>query len=239
MPEQRKEKRMSRESKRNFSIAGVLLLFFVLFTIAVLKVDVQAIGPKNSSVGLASVNGFLFEKLGEHAFFDTLTDLLLAVAFLIVFAFFVIGLKQRIQRKSLWKIDNGILALALFYVLVAAFYVLFEIVIVNYRPVLEDGELAASYPSSHTMLVCCIVGSALIQLHRMLKENKATRVFIEVLGIVLILTAIIGRMLSGVHWFTDVSGGALLSAALVMLYYAAVVFMDEQTDFFCAKFCKK
>lgn len=220
---------MNEKSKKNFIIAGGLFLLFLLFTIAVMKVDVEAIGPKGSFVGLAGINGFFFEKIGVHAFWDTVTDLLLGLSFLVVLAFGVLGISQLVKRKSLWKVDNGILMLAVFYVFVAAFYLLFEVVIVNYRPVLEDGELAASFPSSHTMLVCCIVGTAMIQLYRML-EQKSMRLMIEIVGGIVILLAIVGRMLAGVHWFTDVLGGVLLSAALVMLYYAAVSYLDDRQE---------
>ena len=217
---------MNKKSKNNFMIAGGLLFIFILFTIAVMKADVAAIGPKGSLVGLAKINRFMFENLGTHPIWDMITEVLLVTAFLIVLLFGIIGMKQLVERKSLWKVDGGILLLAVFYVFLAAFYELFEVALVNYRPMLEDGELAASFPSSHTMLICSIVGSAMVLLYRML-INKTIRTVVEVIGGMILVLAVVGRLLSGVHWFTDILGGVLLSAALVMFYYAAVDYMDS------------
>lgn len=217
---------MNKKSKNNFMIAGGLLFVFILFTIAVMKADVEAIGPKGSLVGLAKINRFMFENLGTHPIWDMITEVLFVTAFLIVLLFGVIGIKQLIERKSLWKVDHGILLLAVFYVFLAAFYELFEVVVVNYRPILEDGELAASFPSSHTMLICSIVGSAMVLVYRML-TNKVVRNAVEIIGGIILILAVIGRLLAGVHWFTDILGGVLLSAALVMFYDASVVYMDE------------
>ena len=217
---------MNKKSKNNFMIAGGLLFIFILFTIAVMKADVAAIGPKGSLVGLAKINRFMFENLGTHPIWDMITEVLLVTAFLIVLLFGIIGMKQLVERKSLWKVDGGILLLAVFYVFLAAFYELFEVAVVNYRPILEDGELAASFPSSHTMLICSIVGSAMVLLYRML-INKTIRTVVEVIGGMILVLAVVGRLLSGVHWFTDILGGVLLSAALVMFYYAAVDYMDS------------
>ncbi len=217
---------MNKKSKKNFMIAGGLLFVFILFTVAVMKVDVAAIGPKDSLVGLSKINDFMFKKLGTHPIWDMITEVLLVTAFLIVLLFGVIGIKQLIERKSLWKVDHGILLLAVFYVFLAAFYELFEVVVVNYRPILEDGELAASFPSSHTMLICSIVGSAMVLFDRML-TNKVVRNAVEIIGGIILILAVIGRLLAGVHWFTDILGGVLLSAALVMFYDASVVYMDE------------
>lgn len=199
---------------------------FILFTVAVMKVDVAAIGPKDSLVGLSKINDFMFKKLGTHPIWDMITEVLLVTAFLIVLLFGVIGIKQLIERKSLWKVEHGILLLAVFYVFLAAFYELFEVVVVNYRPILEDGELAASFPSSHTMLICSIVGSAMVLFDRML-TNKVVRNVVEIIGGIILILAVMGRLLAGVHWFTDILGGVLLSAALVMFYDASVVYMDE------------
>ncbi|MCI5713574.1 MAG: phosphatase PAP2 family protein [Lachnospiraceae bacterium] len=217
---------MNKKSKKNFMIAGGLLFVFILFTVAVMKVDVAAIGPKDSLVGLSKINDFMFKKLGTHPIWDMITEVLLVTAFLIVLLFGVIGIKQLIERKSLWKVEHGILLLAVFYVFLAAFYELFEVVVVNYRPILEDGELAASFPSSHTMLICSIVGSAMVLFDRML-TNKVVRNVVEIIGGIILILAVMGRLLAGVHWFTDILGGVLLSAALVMFYDASVVYMDE------------
>ena len=217
---------MNKKSKKNFMIAGGLLFVFILFTVAVMKVDVAAIGPKDSLVGLSKINDFMFKKLGTHPIWDMITEVLFVTAFLIVLLFGVIGIKQLIERKSLWKVDHGILLLAVFYVFLAAFYELFEVAVVNYRPILEDGELAASFPSSHTMLICSIVGSAMVLVYRML-TNKVVRNAVEIIGGIILILAVMGRLLAGVHWFTDILGGVLLSAALVMFYDASVVYMDE------------
>lgn len=217
---------MNKKSKKKFMIAGGLLFVFILFTVAVMKVDVAAIGPKDSQVGLSKINDFMFKKLGTHPIWDMITEVLLVTAFLIVLLFGVIGIKQLIERKSLWKVEHGILLLAVFYVFLAAFYELFEVVVVNYRPILEDGELAASFPSSHTMLICSIVGSAMVLFDRML-TNKVVRNVVEIIGGIILILAVMGRLLAGVHWFTDILGGVLLSAALVMFYDASVVYMDE------------
>ena len=217
---------MNKKSKKKFMIAGGLLFVFILFTVAVMKVDVAAIGPKDSLVGLSKINDFMFKKLGTHPIWDMITEVLLVTAFLIVLLFGVIGIKQLIERKSLWKVEHGILLLAVFYVFLAAFYELFEVVVVNYRPILEDGELAASFPSSHTMLICSIVGSAMVLFDRML-TNKVVRNVVEIIGGIILILAVMGRLLAGVHWFTDILGGVLLSAALVMFYVASVVYMDE------------
>lgn len=217
---------MNKKSKKKFMIAGGLLFVFILFTVAVMKVDVAAIGPKDSLVGLSKINDFMFKKLGTHPIWDMITEVLLVTAFLIVLLFGVIGIKQLIERKSLWKVDHGILLLAVFYVFLAAFYELFEVAVVNYRPILEDGELAASFPSSHTMLICSIVGSAMVLFDRML-TNKVVRNAVEIIGGIILILAVMGRLLAGVHWFTDILGGVLLSAALVMFYDASVVYMDE------------
>ena len=100
-----------------------------------------------------------------------------------------------------------------------AAYVLFEVFVINYRPVLINGCLEASYPSSTTMLALCVMPTTLMQLNPRIKSQTLKR-WVGFGITAFILFMVIGRLLSGVHWFTDIIGGALLSAGLVMLYYS-------------------
>ena len=207
--------------RRNLHLltAGLLLLgAFALWTVAVCLVDVRPIGPNGSSVGFAALNGAVHAVLGVCWPLYTITDWLGLVPMGFVFGFALLGLVQLIRRRSLGRVDRDILVLGGFYLVVAA-YLLFEKFAVNYRPVLIDGFLEASYPSSTTMLTLCVIPTAMLQLRRRIPRAGLRRVILWMLGI---FTAfmVVGRLLSGVHWLTDIVGGALLSAGLVALYAA-------------------
>ena len=204
--------------KKRFCIPFGLLGAFVLWTVAVRSIDVQPIGPQSSSVGFATWNRFVHNLTGVHMPLYTLTDWLGLVPFVFVLGFAVLGLVQLIKRKSILKVDRSILALGGFYVAVMAAYVFFEIFVINYRPVLIEGTLEASYPSSTTMLVLCVIPTAVMQLRSRIK-NRPFRHVVSVALIAFTAFMVIGRLISGVHWFTDIIGGALLSAGLVTLYH--------------------
>lgn len=194
-------------------------MLFSIFTVIVTTVDLKPIGPEQSCVGLASLNQFVFELFGANLLWYTITDWLGVVAILFAFGFAASGLIQLIKRKSLLKVDFSILILGAFYVLVIAFYLLFENVIINYRPIILHTSLEASYPSSHTMIVICIMAAAMLQFHRLLANHRIWLIVLDCISILLIAVTIGGRLISGVHWFTDIVAGIILSSALVMLYY--------------------
>ena len=196
-----------------------MLISFVLWTMLILFVDVRAIGPNGSSVGFASLNGFVHEFTGVNMSLYVITDWLGLVPIGVAFGFAVLGLVQWIKRKSLLKVDRSILTLGGFYIVVIAVYFLFEIVVINYRPTLIDGCLEASYPSSTTMLVLCVMPTAMIQLRARIKSNKFRRCIMFMLA-VFIAVMVVGRLVSGVHWISDIIGGALFSTAIVLIYYA-------------------
>ena len=210
---------MKKKVKSSFIVTGLLFLLFVLFTVVVSTVDVRQIGPQGSEVGLATLNEFVFQKLGVHMIWYSITDWLGVVALLTAFCFVVIGLIQAVNRKSLLKVDIRIILLGIYYVIVIVAYVFFEIFIINYRPVIleESVGLEASYPSSHTMLVICIMGAALVLFQQMI-QNKMIRVIMNSLSGLVIFMTVVGRMISGVHWFTDIVGGILLGITLIQLY---------------------
>ena len=212
---------MKKENQRNFCIATCMLLAFLLWTVAIQFVDVEAIGPQESSVGFATINQFVHNLTGVHMSLYTITDWLGLVPLVFVIGFALLGLVQWIKRKHLLKVDYNILILGGFYIVVMAVYVLFEMLVVNYRPVLIGGILEGSYPSSTTMLVMCVMPTAIMQINARIKNNVIKR-FVASTIIAFIVFMVIGRLVSGVHWFTDIIGGALLSAALVLLYRAII-----------------
>ena len=203
--------------KRKFYTAFGFLAAFLLWTVAVSRIDVQPIGPKGSSVGFASLNRFVHSVTGVHMCLYTITDWLSLIPVAVGFGFALTGLRQWIKRKSILKVDHDILTLGVFYLVVLAVYLLFEKVVINYRPVLIEGVLEASYPSSTTVLVLCVMFTAVMRLRLGVKKK----------GIAMIITAftvfmVIARFLSGVHWVTDIIGGILLSAGLVLLYSSII-----------------
>ena len=212
---------MKEETKKNFGIAAILLGAFVVWTAAVRLVDVQPIGPQGSAVGFATINGWVHDLTGVHMALYTVTDWLGLVPIVFAIGFALLGLIQWVKGKHLRQVDFSILVLGGFCLLVMAAYVLFEVVVINYRPVLINGCLEASYPSSTTMLVLCVMPTTLMQLNARIKSQTLKR-WVGFGITAFILFMVIGRLLSGVHWFTDIVGGALLSASLVMLYHSII-----------------
>ena len=205
--------------RRSFIASMCMFTAFVLWTVAIFFVDVRAIGPQGSSVGFAGINGFVHTLTGVHFSLYNITDWLGLVPIFVCIGFGILGLVQWIKRKSVCKVDRDILVLGVFYIITIAVYLFFEKVVINYRPVLINGYLETSYPSSTTLLVMCVMPMAAMQFSNRI-YNKAIRNIIVVAIIIFISFMIICRLISGVHWFTDIVGGALFSTGLVMMYYS-------------------
>ena len=207
---------MNKQNKKYLSAAVLLLAAFVLWTAAVCIVDLQPIGPEASVVGFAALNGFVHTLTGVHMALYDLTDLLSIIPLMIVLFFGLIGFIQLVKRKSLLKVDFDILVLGGFYIVVIGAFLLFEVLDINYRPVLIEGVLEASYPSSTTMLALCVMPTAMLQLHARCKKCLIVQILLAVFTVFMV----VARLISGVHWFTDIVGGILLSGGLVLLYLA-------------------
>ena len=210
-----------RKRKVLFCMGLGFLAAFALWTVVVCTVDVQAIGPLGSSVGLAGMNRFFHEWTGVHFFLYDLTDMLSVVPIALVGGFGLLGLAQWIGRKRIERVDADLIALGVFYIAVLAAFVFFEKFVINYRPVLIEGKLEASYPSSTTMLVLCVMPTAMMQLHGRIKRLGTRRGVLGMMAVFTLLMVLV-RLFSGVHWLSDILGGALLSTGLVALYAAAV-----------------
>lgn len=203
--------------KKGLYISLAALIAFVIWTVLVRFVDVQTIGPENSAVGFASLNGAFHALTGVHMALYDLTDLLSVIPLGIIACFGLLGLYQWIRRKKLFRVDSSILVLGGFYVVVMAFYAFFEVVEVNYRPILIEGVLETSYPSSTTMLAMCVLPTAIMQLRSRI-QNRGLNTCVTLALAAFTAFMVIGRLISGVHWLSDIIGGALLSTGLVVLY---------------------
>ena len=214
---EKEEGKMKEKNQRSLWIMLVALFMFVAWTLALTKVDLQPVGPEGTVVGFATINSAFHEWTGVHMWLYEMTDWLGLVPIIVVLGFGVLGLTQLIKRRSLFKVDSDILILGVFYILVMTAYVIFEIFVINYRPVLIEGRLEASYPSSTTLLVLCVMPTAIMQLNNRIKNVVLRRVVVVSISLFIIFM-VVGRLVSGVHWITDIVGGVLLSIGLVMLY---------------------
>ena len=206
--------------KKKFITSAVCFGLFLLLIVLLKTVDVAAVGPEGTEIGLSKLNVAAHDLFGENLGWYKVTNILGYLAILIALGFAAIGGLQLIRRRSVLKVDKEILLLGCLYVVTVIFYVLFEKVIVNYRPILmPDGEgIEASFPSSHTVLSCVILGSGLMLLKKYMKKNKTVQTVLTVVFAVMLALIVAGRLISGVHWFTDIVGGVLLSAALLNAY---------------------
>ena len=209
---------MKRKNKKYLWGAIFLLVAFTVWTVLLLFVDVKPIGPEGSQVGFAALNARFHQLTGVHTVLYELTDWLSLIPLGFIPGFALLGLTQWVKRKQLRRVDYSIFILGGFYIVVLGLYAFFEKVVVNYRPILIGGVLEASYPSSTTMLVLCVIPTAMLQLRDRIRHSMARRLSLGTLALFAAFM-VIGRLISGVHWLTDIIGGALLSAGLVMLYH--------------------
>lgn len=208
---------MKKRSKKILFAGVCFIVAFVLWTVLVRLVDVQNIGPRGSFVGFAALNKVFHGLTGAHMWLYTVTDWLGLVPFSVVLVFAVLGFFQMCKRRSFFKVDRSILVLGGFYIAVISVYIFFENAVINYRPVLINGCLEASYPSSTTMLAACVMPACQMELDSRIKSKKIrVGVFAVIYGFTAFM--VIGRLISGVHWLSDIIGGMLISTGLVLLY---------------------
>lgn len=198
-------------------MAAGLLCAFALWTAALCFVDVQPIGPQGSEVGFAALNSFVHGLTGVHMGLYVMTDWLSILPVCIALGFAILGLCQWIKRKKLRLVDRSILVLGCLYVVVMVTYLLFETFAINFRPVLINGVLEPSYPSSTTLLVMCVIPTSAVQLGGRIKRPSVRR-SICILFYAFTIFMLVARLMSGVHWASDIIGGILLGSGYMMLY---------------------
>lgn len=216
---------MSEKCKDGLLVSTILFVGFVAFTFCATKVDVASIGIDGSRVGFSTLNGAFRDAVGFSNLFYVISKILGYLAFPVIALFAFLGILQLVKGKSLKKVDMDIYALGIFYVLTGVAYFLFNKIVINYRP-LDMGEgPEPSYPSSHTMLGICVFFTAAMQFKTRIKNEKI-RTIAVIASYVMMVLLVLTRMLSGVHWLTDIVGGVILSAFLISLYCDMLLWIE-------------
>ena len=203
------------------------MIAFIIWTALILFVDVQPLGQNGTNIGFATFNLWFHKLAGVHMTIYTITDWLGLVPVIVCMGFGILGLIQLVQRKSLLKVDYDILVLGMYYIVVIVGYLVFERIPINYRPILIEGVMEVSYPSSTTLLVLSVMPTLIFQVKRRV-QNHVIKTLVPIFTIVFSLFMVIGRLLAGVHWFTDIVGGVLLSAGLFYSYKAIVLLVCKE-----------
>lgn len=213
---------MKQNGKRILFIGIMLIVIFMAWTGLILTVDVQPLGQNGTNIGFATLNCWFHKLTGVHMLIYTITDWLGLIPILVCMIFAGVGLIQLITRKSLFKVDYDIIVLGIYYVVVIVAFLGFEMVPINYRPILIEGVMEASYPSSTTLLVLSVMPTLIFQSKRRI-ENDIMKNIVVILTIFFSAFMVIGRLMAGVHWFTDIVGGILLSMGLFYIYKGVVL----------------
>ena len=213
---------MNKSKKKSLLMGSISLAMFAVWTVLILTVDVQPLGQNGTSIGFATFNCWFHHFTGVNMAIYTITDWMGLVPVVICLVFAGIGLVQLIKRRSIFRVDADIMILGVYFVIVFLAYAIFEIIPINYRPILIEGRMEASYPSSTTLLVLSVMPALVEQIKRRLSGIRVKQI-ITIAAIAFSVFMVTGRLISGVHWFTDIVGGELLSAGLFMLYKAAVM----------------
>ncbi|MCI8781723.1 MAG: phosphatase PAP2 family protein [Lachnospiraceae bacterium] len=213
---------MKKSGKQVLLFGGILIVAFAVWTALIQMVDVQPLGQNGTNIGFASFNCWFHGLTGVNMTIYTITDWMGLIPLVVCLIFAGIGVVQLIMRRSLFKVDPDIIILGVYYVVVILEYLFFEMISINYRPILINGVMEASYPSSTTLLVLCVMPTLIEQIQRR-RSSIAVKRIVTILAIAFSAFMVIGRLISGVHWVTDIVGGVLLSAGLFTVYKAVVM----------------
>ena len=220
---------MKENCKKGIMAGVLLLLVFALWTVLVQIVDVQPAGcyEPQKNVGFAGINTWFHGLTGYSEILYKITDWLGLVPIAVCGCFGILGLVQLIRRKSLMKVDRDILLLGIYYIIVIAAYLAFEMITINYRPVLVDGleKPESSYPSSTTLLVLSVMPTLVFQVKRRMADTPARKAIIAA-AVLFTAFMLIGRLVAGVHWLTDIIGSVILSAGLFIIYHSLATAKD-------------
>lgn len=204
------------------SIIGLSFLGLFLLLIILLQFDKNIITISGKEVGLSHINDLIDYKSNKKL--DIISDILLYTSFIVAIAGVVIGLYQLITRKSLFKVDSFIIIFGIFLVAAVILWILFDYVIkINYRP-LNPNE--GSFPSTHVLLTVFLTNVGGLMLAKYCK-NTTLIIVAYVVSLLFIILVVLFRILSGMHYITDVFGGLFLGFSLSYLFNGIKIYIEN------------
>ena len=213
---------MKVKGKKEFFIGVSCIGIFALWTFLIQTIDVKPKGVNGTEIGFATINTWLHSLTGVNMTLYTITDWAGLVPVFVCIAFGFVGLIQLIKRKSLLSVDFDIIALGIYYVIVIGGYLIFEMIPINYRPILINSFMEASYPSSTTLLLLSVMPTLAFEVEKRIK-NTAIKRIITIITVIFTIFMVVGRLISGVHWLTDIIGSIFLSMGLFYIYKGTVL----------------
>lgn len=143
--------------------------------------------------------------------------LLASIAAIVVFA--ILGLCQWVNRKSLKKVDKPLIAMFLPLIAISITYFVFDkFLIWNTRP---NGSGEPSFPSTHVMVVATIFLCIAIILPRYIR-SKFAYILLDAMMLILLTLVCVGRVVSNMHWISDVIGGLIFAGIFATIYYLII-----------------
>lgn len=207
-------------AKKYLALAFLSVALFIVLTLSLILFDVGGIGPRESRIGLSTINLFFFRLFVVNDWLNVVSDIFAILAVLVIVFFAGYGFYQLIKRKSLKKVDADLYLLAVVYFFMVVVYLFFEFVVINYRPILVDGILEPSFPSTHSLLVFTVFGTAIFEIKEKITKESVKK-YLIVTAITIMVLAFIVRVASGYHWFTDVLA-SLFIALIFSFGFAAL-----------------
>lgn len=201
----------------------ISFILFLVFTILVKTLDVTYI-QDIGYLGFYNINTSINSKIQvmNTSLYNKLSDVIMIISFVSVAIFAAIGIVQLIKRKSFKQVDPFLYILLGLYVLVAAMYLTFSLMKINFSPLSTKENLKDSYPSSHVFISITLFVSGVMTATKYVNMGKWMSVIGFTGAILLSILSAVTRMFSGQHYFTDIIGAILLAIFLISAYYSAL-----------------
>lgn len=220
---------MQKNIKKSLVIGTASIMSFIIFTVLLRIIDQKPLGVNETRIGFATINVGFHGFTGVNMTLYNITDWLGLVPVFVCMIFGFVGFIQLIKRKSLLKVDRDIIFSGVYYLVVIACYLGFEMYPINYRPILINGFMEASYPSSTTLLVLSVMPTLPCLINYRVKSIVVKKT-VAISAFFFSAFMVLGRLISGVHWLSDIVASVLLCLGLYYLYKTVILVIYRKSE---------